>query len=69
MGCSLHQHGHTHGGGGGHGHSHEAGSQHGHTHGDSNELESQVRGRFFYIFLLFYISQTSPKQKGPIQRL
>lgn len=51
MGCTLHQHGHSHGGGlGGHGHSHGGGSSmHGHSHGDdghshgghSHDAESQ----------------------------
>lgn len=54
MGCTLHQHGHSHGGGshghshggGSHGHSHSGSSHHGHSHsshshGHSHDEESQ----------------------------
>lgn len=42
MGCTLHQHGHSHGGGlGGHGHSHGGGSSmHGHSHGEDGHSHS-----------------------------
>ena len=46
MGCSLHQHGHTHGGSGSHGHSHDSDSQHGNSHdaaAASNDVEHQAR--------------------------
>ena len=58
MGCSLHQHGHTHGGGSSHshgsdssapqhGHSHgsDGSTPHGHSHGESNGVETDYEAQ------------------------